>query len=121
MPIHYEIKAGILEVNLFGMVSTSEFAEYLAATNAHRELSRLCLLADDVTFPSSQEIIAYAGQTPSRRLSPAVRFACVARSPLAIGITSMFMGNAGLGNNYRLFDDEAKARAWLQERVAQGS
>jgi hypothetical protein len=113
MPIDHEVEAGILKVRMHGAVTTSEFAGYLAATADQRELSRLLILSDDVSFPSSPEIIAYAGKTPMRQLSPNVRFACVARSPLAIGITSMFMGNAGLGSNYQLFDDESQARAWL--------
>ena len=121
MPIHYKVNAGILEVKLFGKVTTNEFVEYLAATAEYRELPRLLLLADDVGFPPSQEIIAYAGRTPARQLAQNVRFACVARSPLAIGITSMFMGNAGLGNNYRLFDNEADARAWLGQGPAGAS
>jgi hypothetical protein len=113
MPIDHEIEAGILKVSLHGQVTTGEFAGYLAAIAELRDLPRLVLLSDDVTFPSSQEIIAAAARMPSRQLSPKIRFACVARSPLAIGITSMFMGNAGLGNNYQVFEEESEARAWL--------
>ena len=47
-----------------------------------------------------------------RRYSPPKRRPG-ATTPLAIGITSMFMGNAGLGENYQVFDTEAKARLWL--------
>ena len=77
------------------------------------DLPRLVLIDDDAMFPSSAEIISYAARMPSRQLPPNVKFACVARSPLALGIASMFMGNAGLGSNYQTFDDPGKAREWL--------
>src|SRR4051812_13260865 len=117
MPIAYQIQSELIVVRMYGQVSTEQFAGYLTdLENDARysaDLPRLILFADDVAFPPSQDIIAYAGKTPRRQLSAAVRFACVARSPLAVGITSMFMGHAGLGNNYQLFDDEADAWAWL--------
>src|SRR3954468_129663 len=117
MPIDYEIEAGILVIRLHGFVSTPEFLGYLAAsaddTRYRSDLPRLIVIADDATFPPSQEIVAGAGKPPSRKLPPNVRFAAVAKTPLTIGITSMFMGNAGLGENYQVFDSEAKARLWL--------
>lgn len=117
MPIDYDIDAGILTIRIQGKLTSQEFGGYLVASIAdpryRSDLPRLVLIADDATFPSSAEIIAYAARTPSRQLPSTVKFACVATSPLAMGITSMFMGNAGLGNNYQMFEDAAKAKEWL--------
>ena len=66
-------------------------------------------------FPPSREIIEFAGKTPQRMLPVGVRFACVARTPLTIGIASMYMGHAGLGESYQVFSDEQLAREWLAE------
>jgi hypothetical protein len=76
----------------------------------------MVIIADDVRFPASATIIEFAAKTPMRQLDPNVRFACVARTPLGIGISSMFMGHAGLGDNYHVFAREEDARAWLAER-----
>jgi ArsR family transcriptional regulator len=104
MPIDYEIESGIIEVHMHGKVTSQEFARYLNATaedpRYRSDLRRLITIADDATFPPSAEIIQYATKMPARQLAPTVRFACVGRSPLAAGIASMFMGNAGLGDNY---------------------
>jgi hypothetical protein len=117
VPIDYDIDAGILEIRIRGKLTSQEFGGYLIASVADPryriDLQRLVLIADDATFPTSAEIISYAARTPSRHIPSTVRFACVATSPLAIGITSMFMGNAGLGGNYQMFDDVEKAREWL--------
>ena len=118
MPIDYDIDAGILEIRITGRLTSQEFGAYLIASIADAryrgDLQRLVLIADDATFPTSAEIISYAARTPSRQIPSTVKFACVATSPLAIGITSMFMGNAGLGASYQMFEDAAKAREWLQ-------
>ena len=117
MPIDYDIDAGILEIRIRGKLTSQEFGGYLIASIAdpryRSDLQRLILIADDATFPSSAEIISYAARTPSRHIPPTVKFACVTLSPLAIGITSMFMGNAGLGASYQMFDDVEKAKEWL--------
>lgn len=119
MPIDYDIDDGVLVVHLHGQVTTPEFTSYLAKSEQDprysRDMHRLVVLGDDATFPSSQEIIQHAARTPQRKLGPGVRFACVARTPLTIGIASMFMGNAGLGDNYQLFDEEMAAREWLRQ------
>ena len=118
VPINYDIDDGILVIQLRGQVTSKDFADYLEASAADEryrtDLPRLVVMADDATFPPSAEIIAHAGRMPARQLAPNVKFACVATSPLAIGISSMFMGNAGLGANYQLFDDVARAREWLR-------
>jgi hypothetical protein len=117
MPIQYEIEQGVLVVELHGRITSEEFVRYLttSATDPRYrcDLSRLVLIRDAASFPSSTEIVAAAGQLQARGLPANVRFACVATSPLAIGIASMFMGNAGLTNNFQLFDDEGAARTWL--------
>lgn len=119
MPIQYEIEGGVIVVEMRGRITTQEFVSYLTETASdpryRTDLSRLVLIRDAATFPTSSEIVAAAGQMPSRGLPANVRFACVATSPLAVGIASMFMGNAGLSSNYQLFDDEASARDWLSE------
>ena len=118
MPIDYDIDDEVLVIRISGKLTSQEFLGYLAATlddpRYRPDLSRLVLIADDATFPSSPEIITAAGRATGRQIGPNVRFACVANTPLAIGITSMFMGNAGLGGNYQLFDDPVKAREWLR-------
>ena len=117
MPIDYDIDAGVIVVRIHGQVTSAEFAQYLADSAAdpryRSELPRLVLFGDDVTFPPSREIIDAAGKTPQRMLPPGVRFACVARTPLTIGIASMYMGHAGLGDSYQVFGDEKSAREWL--------
>jgi hypothetical protein len=117
LPIQYEIADGIIVVTMSGQVTSAEFAGYLTATSTdpqyRSDLPRLVILSDDVAFPPSREIIQYASKTPERMLGPDIRFACVARTPLAVGIASMFMGHAGLGNNYQVFDNESAAREWL--------
>jgi hypothetical protein len=118
VPIDYDIDDGVIVVRMHGRVTSQEFAAYLAETATdpryRAELPRLVTLEEGATFPPSAEIIQFAAKTPQRKLGPAVRFACVARTPLAIGLASMFMGNAGLGDNYQLFSDEITARAWLK-------
>jgi hypothetical protein len=117
VPIAYDIDAGILTIRIQGKLTSQEFGAYLIASVAdpryRSDLPRLVLIGDDATFPTSAEIIAYAARTPSRQIPPTVKFACVATTPLAIGITSMFMGNAGLGGNYQMFEDAATAKEWL--------
>src|SRR3954463_10715858 len=117
VPIDYDIDEGVLTIRILGKVTSQEFSAYLVASLAdpryRGDLPRLVLIDDDATFPSSAEIISHAGRMPSRQLAPTVKFACVTRSALATGITSMFMGNAGLGDNYQMFDDPAKAKDWL--------
>lgn len=117
MPIAYDITAGILTIRIRGKLTSQEFGGYLIASIAdpryRSDLPRLILIAADATFPTSAEIIAYAARTPSRQIPPTVKFACVATTPLAIGITSMFMGNAGLGDSYQMFEDSATAKEWL--------
>jgi len=117
MPIQYEIEPGVLVVEFRGQVTSEEFVTYLSTSATdpryRRDLARLVLIRDAASFPSSTEIVAAAGQVHTRGLPADVRFACVATSPLAIGIASMFMGNAGLTNNYQLFEDEGAARTWL--------
>jgi hypothetical protein len=118
MPIDYEIDADIITVRMHGRVTSPEFANYLSASAAdpryRAELPRLVILDDGVEFPPSREIIEFATKTPERMMGAGVRFACVARTPLAIGIASMFMGHAGLGDNYHVFEDEETARQWLR-------
>jgi hypothetical protein len=118
MPIDYDIEPGLIAVRIHGQLTTEEFEEYLAETERddryHPELPRLVILTDDATFPPSAEIIKSAARMPDRGMGPNIRFACVATAPLAIGIASMFMGNAGLGANYRLFEDVEQAREWLR-------
>jgi hypothetical protein len=118
MPIQYEIERDVLVVEMRGQITLQEFATYLSETSRdpryRTDLSRLVLIREAATFPASSEIVAIAGQMPSRGLPANVRFACVATSLLAVGIASMFMGNAGLSNNYQLFSDEKTARAWLE-------
>ena len=117
MAIEYDIDDGVIVVRMHGSVTGAEFSSYLADTLADPRyrsgLPRLVLLDDDVTFPPSREIIEFAGRTPQRMIPAGVRFACVARTPLTIGIASMYMGHAGLGDNYQIFDDESAAREWL--------
>ena len=118
MPIDYDIEDGVIRVRMHGRVTSAEFASYLSATATdpryRAELPRLVILDDGVDFPPSREIIDYASKTPERMMGSGVRFACVARTPLAIGIASMFMGHAGLGDNYHVFEDEELARQWLR-------
>jgi hypothetical protein len=118
VPIHYDIEDGVIVVRMHGRVTSQEFAAYLGDTATdpryRADLPRLITLEDDATFPPSAEIIQFAAQTPQRKLGPNVRFACVARTPLAIGLASMFMGNAGLGDNYQVFADEITAREWIR-------
>ncbi len=117
MAIDFDITGGVIVLRVHGVLSREEGAAYLSASEHdpryRPDMPRLIVIADDTTFPSSAEIIHLAGQMPQRKLGPGVRLACVARTPLAIGIAAMFMGNAGLGDNYQLFDDETTAREWL--------
>jgi hypothetical protein len=71
------------------------------------------LIDPDARFPASTEIMAAARETPRRSLPPNIRFACVATSPFAVGIASMFMGHAGLTENFQIFDNSFDARRWL--------
>jgi hypothetical protein len=117
MPIDYEIEPAVLVIRLRGQVSSADFTAYIAASAADPRyrsgMHRLILIDDDASFPPSREIIAGAARMPSRELPRDVRIAAVTRSPLSLGITSMFMGNAGLGSNYQTFETEAEAREWL--------
>ena len=117
MPIDYEIEPEILVIRLHGHVSSADFTAYIAASAGdpryRPDLSRLILIDEDASFPPSREVIAGAARMPSRELPRDVRIAAVTRSPLTLGITSMFMGNAGLGSNYQTFEGEAEAREWL--------
>jgi hypothetical protein len=100
-----------------GALSRQDGVAYFSASEEdpryHPNLPRLIVIADDTAFPPSVEIIHLANLMPQRKLGPQVRLACVARTPLTIGMASMFMGNAGLGDNYQLFENEARAREWL--------
>jgi hypothetical protein len=120
MPIAYDIEDNLIVVRFHGPVTSQDFAGYLSATDRdpryRTDLSRLVLMDHDAQFPASNEIIQYAARTPQRKLAPDVRFACVANTPLSKGIASMFMGNAGLGDNYQLFDEVTAARKWLEGR-----
>ena len=117
MPVDFEVQPDMIVVRMHGAVTSQEFAHYLSATGEdpryRADLSRLVVIDDDATFPPSAEIIQQAGRVTARKLGPDVRFACVGTSPLAMGIASMFMGNAGLSDNYRMFETEKEARAWL--------
>ena len=118
MPVDYHIDSGTLVVNMHGTVTSQEFATYLTDTARDPRylptMDRLVIISRDAVFPPSNEIIRYAARTPERKLGPRVRFACVAETPLGIGISSMFMGHAGLGDNYQVFRSEQDARDWLR-------
>lgn len=118
MPIDYDIDDGVIVVRLHGRVTGQEFSDYLAKTEKDprysRDFPRLAIISTDATFPPSPEIIQQAAKTPQRQIPAHVRFGVVAITPLTMGIASMFMGNAGLGSNFQLFDDEAKAKAWVK-------
>jgi hypothetical protein len=115
--MEYDVDGDVLVIRLHGRVTAIEFSKYISDTaqdpRYRPDLSRLILISDDATFPSSATIIQFAAKTAERALGTNVRFACVARTPLAIGISSMFMGNAGLSDSYQVFDCPIKARAWL--------
>jgi hypothetical protein len=121
MPIDYDIDAGVIVVRMHGQVASAEFASYLAVSSAdpryRSDMPRLVVIDDDTSFPPSREIIEFAGKSSQRMLTPDVRFACVARTPLAVGIASMYMGHAGLGDKYQVFADEQSAREWLAARA----
>jgi hypothetical protein len=117
MPVNYSIDSGVIVVEMKGRVTASEFLAYLQGTDADPAyrpgMPRLVLIDPEVDFPSSPEIVAQARNVSQRALPKDVRFACVATSPLAIGIASMFMGNAGLSENYRIFFGIDDARRWV--------
>lgn len=117
MPIKYDIDDGLIVVLIDGAVTPEDFYEYIAASGAdpryHPDMPRLIEIADDASFPSSMEIIAGAAKTSDRMRMSQARFAYVARAPIARGIASMFMGNAGLGERFQIFESVADARKWL--------
>ena len=117
MPIKYDIDDGLIVVLIHGAVTPEDFYGYIAASGADprydADMSRVIEIADDATFPSSIEIIAGAAKTSDRTRMSRARFAYVARTPIAKGIASMFMGNAGLGERFQIFESVAEAKAWL--------
>ena len=120
MTVHHRFEEGILVVSLEGQVKTEEFASYLRDSQADErfrpEMPRLVILQPGAIFPASPEIIGQARDVARRAMAANARFACVASTPIGIGIASMFMGNAGLSNNYQIFTNESDAMDWLTDR-----
>jgi hypothetical protein len=63
-------------------------------------------------FPTSAEVSAIAIRM-TERSAPEARFAVVADTPLATGMTSMLFGLAGMLDRVRVFPDRTTAVRWL--------
>ncbi|MEO5566905.1 MAG: hypothetical protein ABIR92_00340 [Gemmatimonadaceae bacterium] len=103
-----------------GAVTFDDCARYFRATASDpaflNDLDRLIVATDASTFPSSAEVSDIAQQIRQRTAHESVRFAVVVNGPLAVGMANMFLIQAGLGDRYELFADEASATDWLLKR-----
>lgn len=118
MTIAYDIDAGagIVVVTMSGRVTKDEVLSYIDATKKdprfRPDLHRLSLATDVEAFPPSSEIRGIAIQM-SERSAAGARFAVVADTPLAIGMTNMLFGLAGMLDRVRTFPDRTSAVRWL--------
>jgi hypothetical protein len=123
MAIDYSIDSGtgVITMTLTGDVTVVDFLDYFEASRMNPKYSadfhRLVIIRDVRTFPRSTEIRDIASRLRTRTVTPSVHIGIVADTLLGRGLMAMLMGNAGLAERYRVFDDTTSALAWL---VTQG-
>ncbi len=119
MSLTYSIdeRLGLITMTVSGQVTAADITAYVAASRrdpAYRpSLHRLVIAEAVEDFPKLPEVrqiteVAHVGSP-----DPASRIAAVANTPLGRGMVAMFFGHWGLADQYRLFDNEGSARAWL--------
>lgn len=122
MPVSYAVDraARIAIVTMSGAVTFDDCAAYFRATandpEFSNDLDRIIVATDASAFPTSAEVSDIAQHIRQRTVDPALRFAVVVNTPLAIGMANMFLIQAGLGERYELFADTAAATDWLMKR-----
>lgn len=119
MPITYDIdpRAGLLTVTFAGDVTVAELDDYFQRSRQDPRfcttLRRLFLTSEVTAFPRADELMPRGAVVRDRVENTRPRFAVVATTPLAIGLTSMFAGIVGLTEYVELFADRESAVRWL--------